>query len=126
MRMAGYVGSPEAFEPSSYDGHLYVQQFEHFLLANGTEDDSKRHHLLLALIGNSTFKLLTNLVVPKKPGDLLYKEICEQRDKHFSLKPLKIAEKFRFYNHRQQSKETMTEYLAELRKLAINVSLEIF
>ena len=66
------------------------------------------------------------MVVPKKPGELLYKEICEQRDKHFLLKPLKIAEKFCFYNHRQLSKETVAEYLAELRKLAINVSLEIF
>ena len=39
--MAGYVGSPEAFELSSDDWHLYAQQFEHFLLANGIEDDSK-------------------------------------------------------------------------------------
>ena len=39
--MAGYVGSPESFEPSSDDWRLYAQRFEHFLLANGIEDDSK-------------------------------------------------------------------------------------
>ena len=118
--MAGYVGSPEAFEPSSDDWHLYAQRFEHFLLANDIEDDSKQRHLLLALIGNSTFKLLTNLVAPKKPGELSYKEICEQLEKHFSPKPIKIAERFRFYSRQQQSEETVAEYLAELRKLAIN------
>ena len=118
--MAGYVGSSEAFELSSDDWRLYAQRFEHFLLANGIEDDSKRRHLLLALIGNSTFKLLTNLVAPKKPGELSYKEICEQLEKHFSPKPVKIAERFHFYNRRQHSEETVAEYLAELRKLAIN------
>ena len=92
--MAGYVGSLEAFEPSSDDWRLYAQRFKHFLLANGIEDDSKRRHLLLALIGNSTFKLLTNLVVPKKPGELSYKEICEQLEKHFSLKPVKQLRDF--------------------------------
>ena len=108
--MAGYVGSPEAFEPSSDDWHLYVQRFEHFLLANDIEDDSKQRHLLLALIGNSTFKLLTNLVAPKKPGELSYKEICEQLEKHFSPKPIKIAERFRFYSRQQQSEKTVAEY----------------
>ena len=47
-----------------------------------------------------------NLVAPKKPGELSYKEICEQLEKHFSLKPIKIAERFRFYSRQQQSKET--------------------
>ena len=120
MRMAGYVGFPEAFEPSHDDWCLYVLRFEHFLLANGIEDNSKRHHLLLALIGNSTFKLLTNLVVPKKPGELSYKEIYEQLEKHFLPKPVKIAARFCFYNRRQHNEETVAEYLAELRKLAIN------
>ena len=75
--MAGYMGSPEAFEPSSDDWGLYLQWFEHFLLANNVEDDSKQRHLFLALIKNSTFKLLMNLVALKKPEELSYKEICE-------------------------------------------------
>ena len=41
-------------------------------------------------------------------------------EKHFSPKPMKIAERLYFYNHRQQSRETVADYLAELRKLAIH------
>ena len=118
--MAGYVGSPEAFEPSTDDWRLYAQRFEHFLLANGITDNSKRGHLLLALMGNSTFQLLANLVAPKKPGEFSYKQICELLEKHFSPKPVKIAERFRFHNRRQQSGETVADYLAELRKLSIH------
>ena len=118
--MTALVGAPEAFDPSTDDWRLYAQRFEHFLLANGVTDDSKRLHLLLALIGNSTFKLLANLVAPQTPGELAYKQVCERLEKHFSPKPVKIAERFRFHNCRQQSGETMAEYLAELRKLAIH------
>ena len=120
MRMTALVGSPEAFEPSTDDWRLYAQRFEHFLLANGITDDSKRLHLLLALIGNATLKLLADLVAPQKPGELSYNKICEQLEKHFSPKPVKIAERFRFHNRRQQSGETVADYLADLRKLAIH------
>ena len=118
--MTALVGFPEAFEPSTDDWHLYAQRFEHFLLANGITDDSKRLHLLLALIGNATFKLLANLVAPQKPGELSYNKICEQLEKHFSPKPVKIAKRFRFHNRQQQSGETVADYLANLRKLVIH------
>ena len=118
--MSALVGSPEAFEPSTNDWRLYAQRFEHFLLANGVTVNSKRLHLLLALIGNSTLKLLANLVAPWKPGELSYTQICEQLDKHFSPKHVKIAERFCFHNRRQKSGETVADYLADLQKLAIH------
>ena len=80
--MTALVGSPGEFEPSTDDWRLYAQRFDHFLLANGVTDDSKRH-LLLALIGNATFKLLANLVAPRKPGELSYNQVCKQLEKHF-------------------------------------------
>ena len=64
--------------------------------------------------------MLTNLVAPRKPGELSYKQICEQLQKHFSPKPVKIAERFRFYNRRQLAEETAADYLAELRKLVMH------
>ena len=67
--MDGYVGSPETFEPLSDDWCCDAQRCEHFLLANGIEDDLKQYHSVFALIGNPIFKLLMNLVVPKKLGE---------------------------------------------------------
>ena len=71
-------------------------------------------------IGNATFKLLANLVAPQKPGELSYNKICEQLEKHFSPKPVKIAKRFRFHNRQQQSGETVADYLANLQKLVIH------
>ena len=91
MRMASFVGLPESFKPLTSDWCLYLQCFEDFLLVNGVDGDSKQHHLLLEPISNSIFKLLANLVVSRKPREPLHKQICEQLQKHFSLKPVKIA-----------------------------------
>ena len=56
----------------------------------------------------------------QKQGELSYNKICEQLEKHFSPKPVKIAERFCFHNRRQQSGETVADYRANLQKLAIH------
>lgn len=68
MRTTTYLGAPEPFDPASDDWSLHLQRFEHFLLVNERKDEQKLH-LLLALVGAQTFRLLTNLVSPLKPGE---------------------------------------------------------
>ena len=82
--------------------------------ANKVEDEQKVH-LLLALIGAPTYKLLTNLVAPKEPGEFTYKQVLDKLAAHFKPKPIVIAEHFRFYKRSQQKGEKMADYLAELR-----------
>ena len=122
----GYVGTPEAFTPGSEDWSLYAQRFHHFLLANGITEESQKLHLLLALVGNSTFRLLTNLVAPRQPGELPFKEALTELESHFKPKPVKIAERFRFYKRNQQPGETVSEYVAELRRLATTCEFGTF
>jgi len=96
--MAVLVGASEPFNSLSDDWELYVQHFEHFLLANKIDGNDEKCHLLLALMGASTFKLLASLIAPKLPGQLKVAEICEKLKRHFSPKPVKIAECYCFYN----------------------------
>jgi len=83
--MAALVGAPEPFNSSSDDWELYIQHFEHFLLANKIDGNDEKCHLLLALTGASTFKLLVSLIVPKLPSQLKFAEICEKLKRHFCL-----------------------------------------
>ena len=121
----GFLGAPEQFDPSSDDWTLYSERFEHFVKANDIKDEQKLH-LLLALVGAQTYRLLTNLVAPKKPGELTYDETKEKLRAHFKPKPIKIAERFRFYKRQQQQAETMAEYVAELRRLATTCEFAAF
>ena len=100
------------------DWTLYTQRFEHFLLANNVREDEKKRHLLPAMIGDRTFKLLVNLVATKKPGEVEYTAIHQVLQDHFKTRSIKIAERFRFYKRLQQPSETVTTYLTELRRLA--------
>ena len=118
MATSGFIGAPEPFDERTEDWTLYTQRFEHFLLANSVNEDEKKRHLLLAMIGGRTFKLLANLVAPKKPGEVEYAAIHKVLQDHFKPKPIKIAERYRFYKRNQQPSETVTTYLAELRRLA--------
>ena len=70
MRMTSYVGAPQPFNVSNDEWVLYIQRFEHFLLANKIDNDDDTCHLLLALIGAPTYKLLSSLCALKQPGEL--------------------------------------------------------
>ena len=116
--MTAYIGAPQPFNASDDEWTLYIQRFEHFLLANKIDSDEEKCHLLLALMGAPTYKLLANLSAPKKPGELRFKDICDTLKKHFSPQPIKIAERYRFYNRKQAEGESAADYLAQLRQLA--------
>ena len=112
------MGAPQPFNASNDNWELYVQRFEDFLLANKIDDNEEKCHMLLALMGAPTFKLLASLAAPKTPGELKFKDICDTLRKHYSPQPIKIAERYHFYNRKQLQGESAADYLAELRKLA--------
>ena len=125
-RTATYLGAPEPFDPAGDDWSLYyVERFEHFVLANGIKDERKLH-MLLALVSAQTYRLLTNLVAPKKPGEHTYAQVKEKLKAHLKPKPIKIAKRFRFYKRQQEPSEKMADYIAELRRLATTCEFGTF
>ena len=80
-RMTSYVGAPQPFNASNDEWALYIQLFEHFILANKIENDDEKCHLLLVLVGAPTYKVLASLCAPKQPGELKFKDICDTRIK---------------------------------------------
>ncbi|KAL0193255.1 hypothetical protein M9458_011551 [Cirrhinus mrigala] len=69
-------------------------------------------------MGPKTFTLLRNLLQPEKPGEKTYEQIVNTLKAHFSPKPLVIAERFRFHRRNQLEGETVTMFVAVLKKLA--------
>ena len=95
-----YLGAPEPYDAVTDDWTAYVQHFKHFFLANGVTEDGPKLHLFLALVGTNTFQLLSNLTAPQEPGEFSYTQVIEKLTAHYKPKPLKIAERFHFYNNR--------------------------
>ena len=73
---------------------------------------------MLTVIGGPTFKLLENLLAPAKPADKSYAELTAALKAHLAPKPLVIAERYRFHKRDQHSGKSISQYFAELRRLA--------
>ena len=65
------------------------------------------------------YGLLRNLRAPAKLSSLSFKDIVETLQQHLTPKPLLIAERFPFHRRNQLEGETVSAYLAELRKLSL-------
>ena len=74
----------------------------------------------LSLIRSKTYAFLRSLVAPAKPGDKSFAELTRCLTDHFHPKPLVIAERFHFNQRIQSGRESVSEYVAELKQLAAN------
>lgn len=74
--------------------------------------------ILLTVCGQKMYGLIRNLTSPNKPADKTYAELKTLIAQHLKPKPLAIAERFRFYQRNQGKQETVSQYIAELRKLS--------
>ncbi|XP_014834021.1 PREDICTED: uncharacterized protein K02A2.6-like [Poecilia mexicana] len=117
MSKMACVGKVEEFDSSSGDWESYIERVELYCDANDIEDE-KKSSVLLSLMGAKTYSLLRNLLSPAKPSSKSYKDIVDTLQKHLNPAPLVIAERFRFHKRNQTKDESISEYMAELRKLS--------
>ena len=111
------IGSIEPFSPESIDWTSYYDRVEQYFDANAIDDD-KKVATLLTLLGPQTYKLLADLLSPAKPKSKPLADLEKVLSDHFAPKPLEIAERYRFHKRDQQPGESVSSYVAELRRLA--------
>lgn len=117
MAATGTIGQMTEFNPSNETVTAYLERFQLFVTANGISDD-KKVPTLLTVVGATQYALIRGLVSPALPKDKTFDELVTLLKKHFDPQPIVIAERFHFYQRNQKSGETITNYLASLRKLA--------
>lgn len=114
--MSGCVGKMDVFVSTVEEWATYVERVEQYCLAN--DIGNERKVVLLSVMGAKTYNLLRSLTAPVKPAEKTFKEIVDVLQMHLNPKPLIIAERFRFHKRNQQKTESVSEYMAEFRKLA--------
>jgi transposase InsO family protein len=87
-------------------------------VANDVTSEEKKRALLLSVCGRETFKTARNLCSPGKLTDKAYKDICAALKGHFDPQPSAIVQRFHFNNRVRKPDESVSEYLAELRRLS--------
>lgn len=91
-----------------------MEHLEQYLTANKIEDPDQQRAILLTYCGPATYRLIRNLVSPKKPTELKFLEIVEHVQKHHDLKPSVIVQCYCFNSCNRRSGEYVAAYVAEL------------
>ncbi len=112
-------GQLTEFSPEAETIAAYLERVELFFTANSIGED-KKVALFLSVIGAKTYSLLRDLLSPEKPQDKPLPVLFKKLKDHYEPKPLVIAERFCFHRRDQGASESIAEYTAELRRLAIH------
>ena len=68
-------------------------------------------------MGAETYKVIKSLAIPSKPTEKTFQEIVQLLKEHQTPNPNKIAERFKFNMRDRKDGESLSVYLAELRRL---------
>lgn len=123
MSFSSAMGLFTNFDHLSQDWNSYKPRLYQWFLANDILDDIdklkvKRRALLLSGLSESTYKLVSDLALPKKIEEVDFGEIITLLDNHFTPKRIGFAEKSIFYSSVQRPGESHTQWAARLRGLA--------
>ncbi|XP_077550669.1 uncharacterized protein LOC144163865 [Haemaphysalis longicornis] len=106
------------FSGSSGSWRSWYGRLQFFFEANDIKDASKKQAHLLTLCGEQTYDIVCALVQPKQPSEVDYDDIVEVLKAHFDPQPSEVFCRARFQRRDQRHDETVSDYVAALKKLA--------
>ena len=106
-----------AFDHTQEDWLTYTERLQHFFTANGVKED-KQAVTLLSVCGVSAYRLIKSLLAPVKPETRSFAQLVELVAKHHNPEPTVIVQRFKFHSRCRQPGETVSTYVAELRRLS--------
>ena len=117
--MATRYGQLQEFKPESDAIKAYLERVSLYFTANDVAD-GKKVPVLLSSIGAPNYAVLSDLLAPDKSGDKSFEDISTALCNHFEPKRSVITERFHFHKRDQAAGETISDFDAALRKLAIH------
>ena len=117
-------GSIGEFDPDREDWTSYTERLEQYFTANDVKDAGKQRAILLSVCGPTSYQLIRNLVAPNKPTEKTFAEICSAVKDHHHPKPSAIVRRFQFHSRTRRDGESISAYVAELRKLSEHCDFE--
>lgn len=96
-----------------------------YFVAYSITDPVKKGALLLTLCGAETFKTVRALVAPRTPGGVSFEELVSILRTHFDPQPSELYSRYKFQRRDQQQGESISSYVAALKKLAADCNFGI-
>ena len=107
------------FDVKEDDWESYRMLVELILEEKEITEDRKKKLEFVQACGSETFKLINTLLQPKTAKSASFEEILSVLDKYFEPQKSITMSRYDFISRRQKAGESMTDYLKELKRLAI-------
>ena len=117
MAANNHYGSLQEFSPEKETITAYLERLKAYYDANDIPS-AKRVPVLLSVIGPQTYSILRSLMAPDTPQSKSLAVLTKALKDHYDPKPIVIAERYHFHLRNQSQTENISEYVAELRRLA--------
>lgn len=114
----GIIGLINEFDHNRNDFSIFEARLEQFFIANDIKDPTRKRAVLLNYLAEDTYKLIKSLCVPNNPESKSYDDLVSLLKKHLTPVRAYYAARFKFYNARKESQETVNEWAARVRSLA--------
>ena len=120
------LGQIDSFNHNSDDTCEYIERVDQYFYANDINDAKKKTAIFLAFIGSDTYSLLRNLLAPVSASTKTVEELFETLKEHLKPQTIVIAERYKCCCRDQKENETISDYIAVLRKLTLNCNFREF
>ncbi|KAF7645690.1 hypothetical protein LDENG_00200270 [Lucifuga dentata] len=127
--MAATSGKSEDFQydENENESETYLERLEQSFQANGLSySDDKAKAVFLTIVGRKMHTLLMDLCAPLKPSEKKLTELIDALQNHFVPKTNFTAKRCKFAFRNQRDGESISEYMASLRKLAATCKFGAF
>ena len=108
---------PDNFNEAIESFTNYKERLDAYFLANDIAQ-AKQSAVLLSALGPKVYGILRSLTAPELPTTKSYNQLCQILSTHYCPKPLEIMERYKFHKRNQQHAESITDYIAAIKKLS--------
>ncbi|XP_028163192.1 uncharacterized protein LOC114354821 [Ostrinia furnacalis] len=115
-------GNLSVFDHNLNTWKTYKNRLTQWFIANDVNNGNdpigvKRRAILLSALSEGTYKLASDLALPKELQEVPYEDIVSLLDSHFTPKQIGFSERHKFYAATQQEMESPAQWVARLRGL---------
>ena len=110
-------GSLFPFDICKDDWTSYVLRLKYYFEANNVTEAGKKKSILLAVCGPATFRRISSLLTPTHLESINFHDLVGEVKEFCDPKPSITVQRFQFNSRERAQGESITVYIAALRKL---------
>ena len=114
------LGKIDSFNHNSDDICEYIERVHQYFFANDIDDAKKKTAISLIVTGSDT------LLPPVSPSTKTIEELFKILQEQLKPQPTVLAERYKFYCRDQNENESISDYIAVLRKYTLHCNFRGF